>query len=244
MTDIPGDLLVITPSRGRPQNIARLLDAVHATSQVKAHVHVAVDDDDAELERYEYVMKTAGKDGDKLITGSRKGLTDWTNVISLENVDRYPFFASFGDDHVPVTPGWDRLLITGILRMGGIGFTYPWDGVREDIPEAVVLSSPIVKALGWMAYPGSSHWYIDNIWADLGKGAGCIRHLRAIKVEHQWKGDKTSRESGEKFTADREAYYLWRKTQMNDDIKKIVLLRESTTQPITTVGSEELQPAG
>jgi hypothetical protein len=138
---LTGDLLVIVPSRGRPQNVARMLDAVHATAKMTTHVHVAVDDDDPELERYEYVMKQAAGDGDRLTTGPRKGLAAWTNEIAVPRAAEYPFLASFGDDHVPYTPGWDRALIRAIVDMGGTGFSYPWDGTREDIPEAVVMSS-------------------------------------------------------------------------------------------------------
>jgi hypothetical protein len=218
MTEQLGDLLVIVPSRGRPQNIARLLDAAHETSRMRTHLHVAVDDDDPELPRYEYVMNTAGGTDDVLERGPRKGLTEWTNAIAVRRAHQYGFLASLGDDHVPHTPGWDKTLIQGIGRMGGTGFTYPWDGTREDIPEAVVMSSDIVRTLGWMALPGLSHWYIDNVWADLGRGIGCLRHCRAIKVEHAWKADQTSEDSGKRLAADRAAYYLWRREQMADDI--------------------------
>jgi hypothetical protein len=225
---LTGDLLVIVPSRGRPQNIARMLDAVHSTAKMRTHVHVAVDDDDPELDRYRYVMKQAAAENDLLTVGPRMGLAAWTNEIAVAQAERYPFLASFGDDHVPYTPGWDRALIRAIAEMGGTGFSYPWDGTREDIPEAVVLSSDIVQALGWMCLPGLEHWYIDNVWADLGRGAGCLRHLRAVKVEHVWKGDQTSRESSERLTADRAAYYAWRRSQrMQQDADTVIALRET-----------------
>ncbi len=227
-----GDLLVITPSRLRPGNIARLLDAVHATAKMKTHVHVAVDDDDPELDRYRQVMQRAGKDGDVLTTGPRKGLTGWTNEIAVPAAEDYPYLASLGDDHVPYTPGWDKALIRAIEQMPGkTGFSYPWDNTREDIPEAVVMSSNIVKALGWMALPDCTHWYIDTAWADLGRGINALKHLRAIKVEHAWKADQTSKDSGEKLIADRDAYYLWRKQRMTDDIRTVAALREQALQP-------------
>ena len=124
------DLLIVVPSRGRPGNIARLLDAVHATARAVTHVHVAVDDDDPELDRYRYVMEQAAQEGDKLTVGPRKGLTAWTNEIAVPAATEYPFLASLGDDMVPRTPGWDKALIKGIVRMGGTGFVYPFDGVR------------------------------------------------------------------------------------------------------------------
>ena len=223
-----GDLLVIVPSRGRPQNVARLLDAVHATAKMRTHVHVAVDDDDPELERYRYVMKQAAAEGDVLTTGPRKGLCSWTNEIAIEQAGRYPFLASLGDDHVPYTPGWDKALIRAIVTDGGTGFAYPWDGTREDIPEAVVMSSDIVAALGWMCLPGLEHWYVDNVWADLGRAAGCLRHLRAVKVEHAWKGDQTAKESSVALPADRDAYYAWRRSaRMQQDIDTVISLRET-----------------
>lgn len=225
------DLLVIVPSRGRPNNIARLLDAVHATAKAQTHVHVAVDDDDPELDRYRYVMEQAAGEGDRLTAGPRKGLCEWTNEVAVQRAGEYPFLASLGDDMVPRTPGWDAALIRGITGMGGTGIVYPWDGMREDIPEAVVLSSDIVQALGWMCEPSLKHWYPDNVWADLGRGAGCLRHLRAIAVDHQWKADQTSRDSGEKLAGDRDAYYAWRKTRMAGDIKTVTALREAALQP-------------
>jgi hypothetical protein len=227
-----GDLLLIVPSRGRPQNIARLLDAVRATAGMATHVHVAVDDDDPELSRYEYVMKRSGSSGDELETGARKGLADWTNEIAVRRAAEYPFLASIGDDHVPRTPGWDKALTRAITDMGGTGFAYPWDGTREDIPEAVFMSGDIVGALGWMCLPGLKHWYIDNVWADLGRGAGCLRHLRAVAVDHAWKADQTSKDSGEKLAADREVYYKWRNSErMAEDIATVARLRESRLQP-------------
>ena len=231
------DLLVIVPSRGRPGSIARLLDAVHATARADTHVHVAVDDDDPELDRYRYVMQQAAREGDKLTVGPRKGLCEWTNEVAVQRAGEYPYLASLGDDMVPRTPGWDRALIRGIERMGGTGIVYPWDGTREDIPEAPFVSSDIVAALGWFFLPEVSHWYGDNVLADLGRGAGCLRHLRAVAVDHlnaaagQAKPDATARDNGRSLKADRDAYYAWRKTRMAGDIKTVAALREAALQP-------------
>ena len=70
----------------------------------------------------------------------------------------------------------------------GPAIAYPWDGMREDIPEAPVVSSQIVRALGWLINPAVSHYYGDNTLADLGRGAGCLRFLRAVAVDHAHPG--------------------------------------------------------
>lgn len=222
-------LLVITPSRGRPDNIARLLDTIRDTSRLATHLHVAVDEDDPRLE--DYRLLGYGKD-DQLEIGPRKGLGAWTNEVAVRRAAEYPYLASFGDDHVPRTRGWDYFLTRAIEDMGGTGFSYPWDGTRVDIPEAAVVSSDIVQALGWMCQPDLEHYYVDTVWADLGRGAGCLRHCRAITVDHVHPGagtarvDKTYVESGEKLAADRDAYYEWRKTRMAADIATVTALRE------------------
>ncbi len=231
-----GDLLVIVPSRGRPGSIARLLDSVRETRRIDTHVHVAVDEDDPELPRYEAVMAGAGGEGDVLEAGPRKGLAAWTNEIAVRRAAEYPFLASFGDDMVPRTPGWDLALCRAITDMGGTGFSHPWTGTREDIPEACVMSSGIVTALGWMALPDCQHWFIDNSWADLGRGAGCIRHCRAIAVDHLRADmglapkDATSAASAERVDADRDAYWRWRHERMAGDIAKILDLRQRALQ--------------
>lgn len=232
-----GDLLVIAPSRGRPRNVARLLDAVHATRRLATHVHIAVDSDDPCLDEYETVMRGHGDGDDRMDVGPRKNLTGWTNDIALRRAGEYPFLASFGDDHLPKTAGWDRALCAAIGDMGGTGFSYPWDGIRSDIPEGVVVSSDIVKALGWFANPACQHYWIDDTWADLGHGAGCIRHLRAVVVEHvhpdagKAAGDKTYSDANEKIPLDRVAYFGWRADRMAGDIQVIRALREKAPQP-------------
>lgn len=238
MPDLTGDLLIIVPSRGRPGNIARLLDSVHETARMRTRLHICVDDDDEQLPGYEYAMGKAAGEHDRLEQGPRKGLCSWTNQVAVRRAAEYPYLASLGDDHVPMTPGWDKALIRGIERMGGTGFTYPWDGRREDIPEAVVMSSDIVQALGWMCMPDLDHWYCDVAWADLGRGAGCLRFLRAIAVDHfhprtgKASVDDTYSEASPKLDADRDAYYAWRRDgRMAADIGKIVALRENALVP-------------
>jgi hypothetical protein len=232
-----GDLLIITPTRGRPKNLARLLDSIHELKRLETHVYAAVDNDDPEVGQYQHVIHKAGQPGDVLDIDARLGLAAWTNKVAVQEAGNYKYLASFGDDHVPRTRGFDKALCRGIEDMGGTGFTYPWDGVREDIPEAVVMSSDIVQELGWMCLPSLEHYYVDNVWDNLGRGTGRIRHLRAVAVDHvnaasgQVPGDATYAGASEKYAADKAAYKAWRESQMADDIRSILALTNRRLQP-------------
>ena len=134
---------------------------------------------------------------------------------------------------------WDYYLTRAIEDMGGTGFAYPWDGLREDVPEACVMSSDIVTALGWACMPDLEHFFIDDVWADLGLGASCLRHCRAIVVDHvhprarKAEGDKTYSSAFPKLDSDREAYYTWRRSgRMAEDIRMIQALRERAQEKI------------
>ena len=65
---------------------------------------------------------------------------------------------------------------------GRCGMAYANDNRRDDIPEAIVMTGNIPAALGWMCEPSIDHWYTDNVWSDLGRGAGCV--LRLVEGAH------------------------------------------------------------
>lgn len=226
------DLAVLVPSRGRPEQLARLIDAIHATAKGSVHILAGVDQDDPRLKDYQ-AMRGQLAEGDFIYTGDqRRNLVEWTNHLERLQRGLYRFFASLGDDMVPKTPGWD-VKLTGAIEeeFGGTGIAYPWTATRDDIPEAYVLSADLPAALGWMMLPSLQHFWNDNVWADIGAGAGCIRQLRGVVVEHLNVGlgraavDQTARDNGGKIAADQAAYQAWCRDGRAADIAKVKELR-------------------
>jgi hypothetical protein len=209
------DLLVITPSRGRAARLAEMLTACKWLSRASTDYAVAVDEDQALL--YEPVRRTPPGTGAEWFTGPRDTLTGWTNRIAKLRAHRYRAVASFGDDHLPRTEGWDALLLAAIDAMGGTGIAYGNDGIfNERLPTAPVITSDIVQALGWMCLPACRHMAVDLAWKDLGLGAGCLVHVPEVTIEHvHWCNGKTAvdavyaeAEAGK--DADRAAYFAWK----------------------------------
>lgn len=203
------DLLIPVPSRGRPHNIARLVDTVKQTATGDVDILVILDDDDEQ--QYPRI------DGvDYLVTG-RLGLARSYN-LALGRILEYPYAALLNDDHVPETPGWDQELIGEIDRMGGTGIAYGADGIQATLCTAPIVSTDIFRHLGWVSLPGLRHWYIDNVWYQLGLGLGRIIRRPDVVTRHHHRinglapDDATYREvsdNHELTDADRTRYTAW-----------------------------------
>jgi hypothetical protein len=224
------DLLIIVPSRGRPANVRRLIQALAQTMQSRAELALGLDDDDPT------VPETCAAVADapfpvSLHTGRRNTWAGWTNDIAIPAADRFRALCSLGDDHVPLTQAWDTQLIGAIDTVGGTGFAYANDllqGYR--LPTAVMVSSDIVRALGWLCQPSLRHYFADNVWLALGESAECITYLPSVTIEHRHRvrtgqSDATYSEASAHWQADRAAYHAWCQEQQAADVLKIKELR-------------------
>lgn len=155
------DLLVITPTRHRPASAERLAKAVAATRLARTDLVLCVDDDDASYDGTDL-------NGAQVIRGPRRNCIEWTNRIARAHAGDYAAVASLGDDHEPVTPGWDTLLLAALSDLPGPGIAYGDDTLQgQNLPTAPVISAAIIRALGWCMYPGFGHYYADNAWKAL-----------------------------------------------------------------------------
>ena len=75
------------------------------------------------------------------------------NAAAARYVDEYDALMCAEDDIVYATKHWDTILMDALAKAGGTGAVYPNDTRRIDIPENVLISSDIVKALGWFCEP-------------------------------------------------------------------------------------------
>lgn len=223
------DLLVIVPSRGRPQNIAALWDAWQQTSTGHSQLLVAVDDDDLTLADYE---KVASACGIELTVGPRLRMVPILNAVAFIR-SQYHFAVGFmGDDHRPRTRGFDEQYVE-TLRDLGTGVVYGNDLLAgERLPTQFALTSDIVQALGGIAPAPVRHMFLDNQVYDLGHAIDRIRYLPDVIVEHRHPlagkaiDDDGYREVNhpDAFEADRLVYADWYANQMPADVAKLKAL--------------------
>jgi hypothetical protein len=227
------DLLVITPTRGRPEGVRRLLDAMKATCTAQTDLVLALDDDDRSYDGQDF-------SGCEVVCGPRAPFAGWTNRIALDRASEYRALASFGDDHVPETLGWDSKMLAALDEKGpGIAYAddlNPRNYTTGPMVTAPVMSSSIVSALGWMCYPPLAHFYTDNVWEDLGRDAGCLYWMPEITIGHYHytvtgqAPDATYAQAYSSWDADQKAFYEWREKHRASDSATVRKVHEGGTQ--------------
>lgn len=213
------DLLVIIPTRGRPQAIPEIMSAWDETGAT-ADVLFAVDTDDPELAAYKKHAATYKGDARVRFTfGKRRRLVGTLNAQAVKNAPKYRFLAFMGDDHRPrpAAMAWDDRIRECLS--GGPGIVYGNDLLQgEKMATAVAMTSDIVEALGYMAPPAMVHLCVDLVWLDWGRGMGRITYLDDMVIEHLHPAaSKAEMDAGyaevnseQQVSADSAAYYDYR----------------------------------
>ena len=215
-------LLVLCPSRGRPDSARELLDTFQRTkSNTSSYLAFVVDIDDPTAGEYPR--------GTYVIERGRPGMVDALNRVAGNEVSKYGYIGFVGDDHRFRTKGWDNVMLAYLSRAGG-GFAYANDLLQgENLPTAVFVSSEIVKELGYFAPPNLAHLYVDDSWKLLGDGADCLYYFPDIIIEHmhpyagkaEWdEGYKRVNDSAV-VSADRWAYEAWVAGEASADIARV-----------------------
>jgi hypothetical protein len=208
------DLCVFIPTRHRRELCEKTVKSFRETTLGEVDLFLVVDDDDSDYE---------GIDA-PVITVKHNTLVSAINDAAMQLADNYKALFLAADDMIFETQGWD-LFMTGMLEsLGGTGYIYPDDKRRYDVPEHPLISTDIVRALGWFAEPELGHFYVDNVWAELGKRLGLIRFCPQAVIEHRHYSinadvvhDETySIAENEHGKADEVKFHEWRATRMQN----------------------------
>ncbi len=217
---------ILVPSRGRPENVRRLMDACMEHS-LGACVIVGVDADDSTYAEYERVLGDFPQNVLVVTSPGSNGMVAALN--EMLNASDADYVAFLGDDHVPSTPGWDQRLCQAIKAQGG-GLAYGNDLLQgESLPTAIVMDGRIPRALGYMAPPVLKHLYVDNVWKIWGEYLGKLAYLDDVIVEHlhpgagkaDWDEQYHKLNSTGSYSADAAAFERYRGSDLAIDVEKM-----------------------
>ncbi len=213
------DVLVIVPTRGRPDSSIEFHKEFEQKSLI-SDLMFAIDEDDADS--YPRI------DGVLYEVNPRMGMNGTLNHVAVKYADQYKYIAFMGDDHRIRTFGWDIVMTE---KIGSFGLAYGNDLFQKAaLPTAILMSSKIIKSLGFMAPPKQKHMYLDNFWLDLGNKLNAIHYLDDVIIEHLHFATKKSdidatyaeTNTSAVYEADKIAYYDYKINQMDSDIEKIL----------------------
>ena len=222
------DLLVIVPTRGRPQNAQAFYDSWIATTEDTDLLFVC-DEDDPLLGTYQYRRPMMSK-ASLMTVPPKLRLCGALNKAAVEKANDYKYLAFMGDDHRCRTLHWDKI-VREAVGDHQVAIVYGNDLLQgETMPTAVVMTSNIVSTLGYMAPPSLEHLCLDLCWLDWSNALDCRIYLDHVVIEHlhpaNGKADMDAgyrlANSGEQVKRDADAYYSYRDDGgLARDVKKL-----------------------
>lgn len=217
------DMLVIIPSRNRPQSVAETTQCLLEQS-IDIDICFGLDDDDTSV--YDYVPGVMYERNPRFL------MNNTNNLLANKYADSYKFICFLGDDVRPRTFGWDKILSKPLLDRPGI--SYANDLIQKEfLPTHVVMSSEIIKTLGFMAPPILKHLFMDNFWLDLGKATNSIHYFEDVVLEHMHPVlekstvDKVYLDSWGLFDHDKAAYEKYKESDFLNDVEKVMKMYEN-----------------
>jgi hypothetical protein len=182
------DLLLVVPSRGRPQNVDRLWTTMQATCRGQTDLIVGLDEDDPQLAAYS--MTGLDEDSEDLsggpgfvIESNLHQVVGWVNKLAVPQASNYRYIGHIGDDNVPSTEGWDVSIMEALEKTPFAFGNDLYPRTPGSLCCHVFMRSEVVRKLGYFGPPGIKHMYVDVAWMAWGVKTG-ITYLHEVIIEH------------------------------------------------------------
>lgn len=168
------DLTMIVPSRGRPLAADKVRESFNRTTGADSRLVFALDADDGTWLAYPPIKFQSKSDS----------TVSALNNCALKYMNESRYLGFIGDDCRFITAGWDKTMISAADEMGS-GIVYANDLMDPGaLPTSMLISSSIVKSLGWMAPPLLKAICFDDYWLRLGQGLDRIKYLDDVVIQH------------------------------------------------------------
>jgi len=215
------------PSRSRPHNLRRFLDAYEATYATHP-VWLRLDQDDPRLGEYDAIhlpenwLKTVGPRHPNRCNGCV------AEMFAL--FPREPVYGLLADDLIPRTESWDRALIEAA---GPDRLAYGDDGLHgQNLATHPVIGGELARTIGWLVLPTVLHSFVDTALFAIAHRSGRLVYLPDVKLEHMHplaKGDdgKPKAEMDEvyrfpeTYIQDQAAFYKWQGADLRPIVERI-----------------------
>ncbi len=221
-------ILIVLPSKGRPDKIEGFYDTWRKTTDGYSEVLTVLDDDDPTLLRYKKHKDI------RYYVGRGKSFSDACNR-TFKKYPNYKYYYILSDDHRIRTSNWERRFTDIIEKNGGKGVSFGDDLMYgEKLASAALVSGNIFRALGFITLPGLIHMFTDNFWTEVGRSINKLFYFPNIIIEHMhFSVGKSPVDSWYMavdnkvvYEHDRRVFNKWKREELRNDIDKIKNYRE------------------
>lgn len=216
---------VLVPTRGRPDNVRRLMESGHATAELPPEFLFYLDEDDPTFGHTVDVIYRLGGD---YVVGSRIVLSEMWN--RLAEVATHDVVMHCGDDIIFRTQQWDAVATTALGEWPDrLGVVHGRDGYQDaNMATHGFYHRRWIETLGYLVPPHFASDYNDLWNTQVADALGRRRYLPEIYTEHMHpvagKGelDQTHRERLARHAAE-DCDGLWRRTapERERDVAKL-----------------------
>lgn len=227
------ELAVIVPTRGRPGNVRKVLEAWNFTNAWDvADLVLVVDADDPEIDGYR-ALRRENLPVNVIEMPVWQPMVHKLNAAALALADDYFALGFAGDDHLPRTINWAQTYLS-YLHSLGTGMVHSDDGYQgARLSTEWAVTSDVVLKLGRMVPAPVEHMYCDNSMKDLFNQVDAVKYLPQVRIEHMHpiagKAETDAQyqrvNHRDQFKKDRAAYEQWRDFHLLSDAAKIKALR-------------------
>lgn len=212
-------ILVMCPSRSaegkRITNVCDLIESWKQTTTGNSDFVLGIDENDKHhYPNFEDIIVDVNTEQ---LTVIKK-----INYLSKKYLHNYEFIQFVGDDCVFKTNNWETKYLEASKNMQNVIF-YPNDTIQgKKLCTHPLISTNIIKKLGFMGPPCLTHMYVDNFWMNLGNYLGCLKYFEDIILEHKhpakgFESDSLYKQNDSFFYQDQRNFFEYMKIKFFED---------------------------
>jgi len=228
LNNIKDKILWVCPTRGRPEKLQKMLDSFYDTTEGDSDLLIAIDSDDRSYDKMMFhdnnesiLWEVNDPIGGKFL--------HLLNKMALKYVDDYKYIGFMEDDVILRTDGYEKVFIEKLKELGDFSLVHGNDGINTPrLVSLPVLTSKLVKTLGFFAPPELNCLWADYFWRELAN-TGLVRehYFPEIVIQHMHYSvidnipDQTAINMEQVAIPDFPGYHSYIKSKFHEDIKKL-----------------------
>lgn len=172
-------IALLTPTRSRLRDITELVRTWKETTEGNSDFIFGIDDDD---NTYNSFIKE--NPDFTFEVNPRMKLVPYLNFLALKYCNEYKYLSFLEDDFRFESNNWESIFIKKLEEVK-VGIAWGADGIHNGkLVDSPVMTSNIVKTLGYMIPPTIECLFADHFLLHIGREANILHYFPNVKIIH------------------------------------------------------------